>query len=140
MLISNFQLEIVNLITPLKRDIEEALKQVVSKQTPNYSTKLLGKQMETFTPILSELSTETGLINQSLSTSQLSSTLLAECLRSMLSMMFKMLIQIRTGNREWQTLKSMLQFKELSTLDQKLKFDIIIFVFNNNFTFKIIIL
>lgn len=111
-----------------KRAIEEALKQVASKQMLNFLTKLRGKPIQMFTLTSLELNIETDLINPSHSTNQLLSTLQEECQRNTLFMTFKMQTQIKTGNQEWLTPRSMLQFKELSTWDQKLKFDIINFI------------
>ena len=78
MLYRDLMLLIVNLITHLKKLIEEAQSLVVFKLMLNCLMRLHGRLKVTYTPTLLEQSTGTDIINQNLSINLCFSTLTAE--------------------------------------------------------------
>ena len=88
---------IANLITHLKKLIEEAQLLVVFRLMLNCLMRLHGKLKITCTPTLLELSTGTDIINQNHSTNLCSSTLTAEWRRRSKFMTFKIFLRKLIG-------------------------------------------
>lgn len=88
---------IVNLITHLKKLIEEAQSLVVFRLMLNCLMRLHGRLKVTYTPTLLEQSTGTDIINQNLSINLCFSTLTAEWRRRSKFMTFKIFLRKSTG-------------------------------------------
>ena len=97
MLYRDLMLLIVNLITHLKKLIEEAQSLVVFRLMLNCLMRLHGRLKVTYTPTLLELSTGTDIINQNLSINLCFSTLTAEWRRRSKFMTFKIFLRKWTG-------------------------------------------
>ena len=97
MLYRDLMLLIVNLITHLKKLIEEAQSLVVFRLMLNCLMRLHGRLKVTYTPTLLEQSTGTDIINQNLSINLCFSTLTAEWRRRSKFMTFKIFLRKWTG-------------------------------------------